>query len=364
MEIMRFKNPDTNVVFEQVNFDSFKKLMYDAGIGKEKNVTKEEANKKIREIFYKVNRIDSNTPMRDVRKALRRNQAQNFEIIEEVVPDLLVTGIQGNEFWNEYVEYRNGNAGDQNQFRVEDDVILTVSELSGNHWDLVRQRLGGGETFTVKTSWFGLAIYAEFERFMTGYVDWAEFVQKIYEAMDKKLNAMIYQAFMAAGDKVLPENRFNKELEFVEADRKKIVKLAQDISSLTGEEVVFAGTRVALDRLNDIVPIDFYSDAMKDERNTTGRLGRWQGFETLEIPVIFDQGSVDKELTDDNKILILPKGENKFIKVFDEGDAYVKDVSDGTTNLDMTIEYKYLQKLGVATVINKKFGQLKYVEGD
>ena len=48
------------------------------------------------------------------------------------------------------------NDGDTNEFYVPDDSILTVSELSGNHHDIVRQRLAEGSTFRVKTSWYGV----------------------------------------------------------------------------------------------------------------------------------------------------------------------------------------------------------------
>ena len=35
---------------------------------------------------------------------------------------------------------------------------------------------------------------------MAGRIDWAKFVQKIYEAFDKKINDMVYEAVMSAGD--------------------------------------------------------------------------------------------------------------------------------------------------------------------
>ena len=55
----------------------------------------------------------------------------------------------------------------------------------------------------------------------------------------------------------------------------------------------------------------------------------------------------------------MPLADNKFIKIYDEGEAQVKEVSDGDTNMDKTIEYEYQQKMGVATIINRRFGQYK-----
>ena len=45
---------------------------------------------------------------------------------------------------------------------------------------------------------------------MAGRVDWATFVQKIYEAFDKKMNDMLYSAVMAAGRQVTPNSQFVK----------------------------------------------------------------------------------------------------------------------------------------------------------
>ena len=52
---------------------------------------------------------------------------------------------------------------DANEFVSEDKTVLTVGKLSGNHWDIDRQRLGIGETFRVPTSWVGLSVYEEYD---------------------------------------------------------------------------------------------------------------------------------------------------------------------------------------------------------
>ena len=52
----------------------------------------------------------------------------------------------------------------------------------------------------------------------------------------------------------------------------------------------------------------------------------------------------------------MPVADNKFIKVFDEGDILVKEVTDNTVNTDMTYEYMVQYKMGVAVVIGRLFG--------
>lgn len=55
----------------------------------------------------------------------------------------------------------------------------------------------------------------------------------------------------------------------------------------------------------------------------------------------------------------MPLADNKFIKVVDEGDAQFWENTESSKNMDMTIEAEYQQKMGIATVINRKFGQIK-----
>ena len=102
--------------------------------------------------------------------------------------------------------------------------------------------------------------------------------------------------------------------------------------------------------------ITWVSNAMKDERHTTGRLGMFEGIRLVEIPQRFANNDTSKKLVDNTKLLIMPEADNKFIKIYNEGDAQIKEVSDGNTNMDKTNEYEYQIKMGVATIIGKRFG--------
>lgn len=205
---------------------------------------------------------------------------------------------------------------------------------------------------------------------MAGRVDWAKFVQKIYEAFDKKVNTLLYDALVGADAKVKPAGVFQKTAAISTATtqaqkdtiKETILQLVDDLGSVTGEEVVLIGTKVALAKLDGLGASEWISEGMKQERYTTGRLGLWEGVRKVEIPQGFKDGTTafnaQDRLVANNKILVMPAGDNKFIKMYDEGDAQIKEVTDGNTNMDATIEYEYQQKMGVATVINKKFGSV------
>lgn len=152
---LNFSSNEVRNIFAENDYAEYSQLMFDTAKGEEKVSTKD-ANDKIREIMFSVLGVDENCSRKELRKAIRRHKIDVFEIIEETVENLLVSGWGENPFFNEFVEIKSMADGDTNEFYVPDEVILTVSELSGNHHDIIRQRLAEGQTFSVKTSWYGI----------------------------------------------------------------------------------------------------------------------------------------------------------------------------------------------------------------
>jgi len=191
---------------------------------------------------------------------------------------------------------------------------------------------------------------------MAGRVDWAEFVQKIYEAYDKKVNDMLYGAFTNIGDSLPAGTQWVKTSPLTASTKDTFDTLVEDVQMVNGSDVVIMGTRSALAKLSSLDEIDWVSDAMKQERYTTGRLGFYQGITLFEIPQAFVKNDTTQKLVDNTKLYIMPVADNKFIKMFNEGETQIKEVSDGNTNVDKTIEYEFQTKMGVAAVINRLFG--------
>ena len=188
---------------------------------------------------------------------------------------------------------------------------------------------------------------------MAGRVDWATFITKVYEAFDKKVNSLLYQAVMDGTSKVLPTSQFIKTGTIV---KDSLLELIEDVQAANnGADVVIMGTRSALAKLP--TDVEWISNDMKNERHTTGRLGIWEGTKLAEIPQAFADNDTTTKLVDNKVLLVMPVTDNKFVKFFNEGEAIIKEVSDGTTNMDMTMEYEYMMKLGFAIVINRKFGK-------
>lgn len=136
MKFMNFAANVQSVFNNDVNdFMAFSQLLTDVAMGKQA-VSKEEANAKIVEVFQGVLGIDKNSRPADVRRAVRRNQALVFDIIEETVQSLLVTGWGNDPFFQKYVDQRNLALGDKNEFYSEDNSVLSVMKVAGNHHDI------------------------------------------------------------------------------------------------------------------------------------------------------------------------------------------------------------------------------------
>lgn len=114
----------------------FTKLMIDTAKNAVINYTKEEANEAIRNRLFEALGIDATSSVKEIRRAYRRNKTAVFDIIEDVIDERLVSGWGDNPFFQQFVEVKNLNDGDRNEFIVEDDSILTLTKFSGNHHDL------------------------------------------------------------------------------------------------------------------------------------------------------------------------------------------------------------------------------------
>ena len=113
-KFMRFSANVQKVFNDDANdFMAFSELLTDVARGTQK-VTKEEANKKIVEVFQSVLGLSKTSTQREVRKAIQHNQQLVFDIIEETVQSLLVTGWGEDPFFQKYVDQRNLALGDKN----------------------------------------------------------------------------------------------------------------------------------------------------------------------------------------------------------------------------------------------------------
>ena len=350
-KFMRFSANVQNVFNNDVNdFVAFSELLTDVARGTQK-VTKEEANKKIVDVFQSVLGLDKSSTPREVRKAIQRNQQLVFDIIEETVQSLLVSGWGNDPFMMKYVDQRNLALGDKNEFVSEDNSIMSVMRVAGNHHDIVRQRLGAGDKTSLATYWCAVKCYVEFERVVTGAEEFSKFITKMYEAYDRYVKNALYDAMVEYANKL---SATYKQTGTLTAEG--LNELCDYIETATGYRVRLMGTRAALANVIKLQNTNYISDAMKDEHYRTGTLGMWEGKELVEIPQVFEKNKVGTYKIANDIIWIMPISEEKFLKLVNEGDTQLRTIADKDTNMDYTYESEMMTKLGVGVMLNGAFG--------
>lgn len=331
------------------------KLMIDTARGCVANYSTGDANAAIRAQFNKVLGVDENSTPREIRKATQAHKLEVFNIIEETVNEMLISGWGDNPFFRQLVDQRNLSLGDRNEFYIPDNSILTVSEFSGNHHDLMRQKLVTGTSKVIPTSWYGIKVFEDFERFRAGRIDWAEYIDAIYKALDQKVNDMLNASFMGLKDAAPASFTVTGT-----GDLEAIMNVIEKVETATGADVMLCGPRAALTKLSALSKAD-WSDDMKTERNTTGQLGVWEGVPLVRIPQVFAPGTRDFKYAQD-LLYVLPMVDNKPIKLVYEGDPIFEENTESSKNRDMTIEAEYQVKMGVATVVGADYGVIDIVQ--
>ena len=355
---------NTHSTFQDVdNVKSFNKLMFDTAHNTLEGITKDQANKKIRTMVFSALGVSEDANKKEIKRAIRRNYRLVFEIIEDLIESQVMTGWANNPFFKKYVEIKNGDEGDANQFYVKDNVYLQVEEIANGHHSLRRQKLGAGSSFSVKVNTYGIKVYTEFLLFLTGQADLTELINAAAKARDLHLNNMLYDSLMSARDQLPGNDAFKKTGTLEEG---KLVDLCMNVQIATGNKPTIFGTEAALMRLHKILPIEWVSEDMKDEVRNTGRIGVWNGYQVAEIPQSFQPFNIfDKnagapvQMVSNNRLMVFGT-EEKFIKLYYEGDPIISDIRDKDAHEDMTLDYEYIYKMGLATIITQVFGDYEF----
>ena len=276
----------------------------------------------------------------------RRHKNEIFEIIEETLVSTLPDAWKESEFFNQFVEMKNVALGDKNEFVVDDNNILVASKISGNHWDPNRQKLLARQGFSIPTYWIHMRVYEEFERFMKGLITLPEMYAAIEKGFNNYVNGAIYTSFSGI-DSALPT-------EFVESGafvKSTMLDLIERVSTASQREVVIAGTKTAIGKLN--ADATFMSDDMKNELNRNGVIRLFEGTQCIEIPQVFTVGTFNFKIPN-NKLYVIPSNLRP-IKAVWEGDVRTRELDQQDTH-DQTIDVDVQAKFGMGLVMNELLG--------
>lgn len=308
-------------------------------------------NEAIRDKMFEV--MDINDGKFDPMK-YEAHKHEVFAIIREVLTQTIANG-EGSmsQFYNTFVEESYIDFGDAKEFVVDNDAYLTVGKISGNNWDLKKQRIDNGSSFTVKPSAYYVSVQDYFMRFMTGRVDFADLVKAQDRAIKKFKDDSVASVFKA-GIEGLPT-------EFYYAGSYNEGKIQDVIDHVTagnnGSQVVLTGTKSALNKLQGITGATL-SDSQKEEYNSLGYIRNWKGYTCAELPTMFKANSVSDFVFDNQTVYVMPVGA-KPVKVVNQGTPLVKENDNIGDTKAMTKGVDTIFFVGMAFILNKLIGGCK-----
>ena len=280
-------------------------------------------------------------------KTLRRNKAEIFEIIEEIIPAILVEGLKGDEFFMNLVDYRNVALGDDIRFVAEDNSEFIVATIAHGSQGVYRQRLNAGQTLDVKTSLKGIKAYNELDLFLAGRIDWNTYIDRVYKAMKKKYLETIYTTF----DGIASSTTGMSATYYISGtfDEARLNELVAHVEAATGKTAIIFGTKTGLSKVTTAV----VSDEAKTDLYNLGYYGKFNGTNMISVRQAHKAGT-DTFLIDDTKLWIVAS-DDKPIKMVDKGEGLMIE-TDSESNADLTKEYLYGQEFGCGLLINGKLG--------
>ncbi|HHY20592.1 MAG TPA: hypothetical protein GX525_01630 [Bacilli bacterium] len=276
-----------------------------------------------------------------------RNNVELFEIIETILEMNDVQGFEDNDFFEQFVEYRNIALGDENYFYIEDNTLFTVNTTAEGVGATIRQRINKGKHETVPTVLHTIETYEELNRLLAGRINIVEFVDKIRRSFMHKRMDTIYTTFYNAISG-LPA-AFGKTGSYSEADLQDLIA---HVEASTGGDAIIVGTKKALGKVTSAV----VSDSAKERYNQTGFYGVFNGNPMMAIKQSHKVGTYDFAISDND--LWIVTANNKPIKFVTEGDA-IFEQGQATNNADRTVDILAGERYGVAIVLNQLYGQYR-----
>ena len=266
-----------------------------------------------------------------------------FTLIEEILSRTVVEGLQGDEYFNQLVDYRNVAEGDQNVFLVEDSDLFYVAKIADGTQGVRRQRLGGYSEVTIPTTLRAVKIYEELNRVLSGRVDFNQFITKVAESFRQELLNDIYTLWISA-----TSDQFGGTTYFPAAgsyDEDALLDLIAHVeAAANGRTATIIGTKKAV---RNLMP-SIQGNEVESDIYNMGYVGKFLGTPVVVTPQRHKINSTEFVLSDD--ILTIVAGDDRPIKVVREGNPLVL-MGDHMQNGDLTQEDLYCEKYGTGIVL-------------
>ena len=305
----------------------------------EQNFSAKDANTVLRKAFLDeigTETIDFNT--------YRENKYKIFRLIQETITPIINDRLE--ETMGRFAEVRNVAFGDSIVFDIDNPELFEVATIADGTGNLRRQRIDNGR-LEVAMGTFGVSIYEEFYRFLSGRINWGQLVDKVVRSYERKIAEAVNEALYGSYSSIDAELKYSGTY-----DEEELIDILQKVEALYGSAMV-VGTKAALAKLKP----DYVGDADKAAYNSLGYVGTFRGYDTVALVQSFKAQTYEFNLSNSD-LLILPATSDKFVKIVTEGTAIVLDHQN--TQGDLSIEHTFIQKAGVAVGLTEKYGIVRF----
>lgn len=322
------------------NMNEIVKLAIDNYKGQVENYSTKQANDVLRQALIEANNGKTSLNYKDIRDGKCQGL---FALVETILSNTIVEGLQGDEFFNAFVDFRNVALGDKNLFLVEDNTLFVVSNAAEGTQGIRRQRLGDVKETPIPTQLKMVRIYEELNRVLAGRVDFNKFIDKVAESFRKQLLNDIYTLWTSAtAAQMGGATYFPSAGSYSEADLLELIEHVE--AAAGGKKATIVGTKHALRYLAESIQ----GDMAKDELHSMGYYGTFYGTPCVAVPQRHKVGSTEFVL--DDWTLTIIAGDDKMIKCVYEGDPIVL-MGDPMKNADLTVEYLFGERWGLGIVL-------------
>ena len=274
----------------------------------------------------------------------RENKNLIFSMIEETLDEVLPKKVI--QQYDQFAEVKTFAQGDKPIFRRplanrnRAKQFITRVGLAGMY-EVFKLGPTEAESFEVRTSAIGGAAQIGFEEFLDGRVDFAEVTKIIMDGMDELIYKEIASALKASINQLPPANRVAAN-GFDEAAMDRLITIA----AAYGTPTIYCTYEFAV----RMIPQEAwrYTEAMKTELWTTGRLANYKGTKVIILEQGFEDETNTRKCIDPGYAWVIPTGaDGKPVKVAFEGGTIV----DEFNNYDRSREIQVYKKVGVTCIL-------------
>ena len=312
------------------------------------------AKKQVPAEFANKSVADVNDALREELKAIcgtydlfRRNKLDLFEIMQETMDEVVPAQVM--QVVSQFAEVKQYAHNQKPSFKIKKGKIrarkfATRATASGVYETF---RLDT-DTIDVNTFVIGDAAYIDFERFLSGDEDWADYMEALMDGILHRIYKEIYDELINGAALLGNMNKKETVGSFATADLDGLLKIVKAY----GDPVIVATSDYISEMGGEVLKQTWVADADKEDNRNYGRILKYKGAPVIELPVSYEDETNTTEVFGGKFAFVLPSSGYKVMMVAFEGNTIVKEWE----NRDNSMELQAYKKMGTAIVTGNNWG--------